>query len=540
MARAVPEVAMRRFDDAQKVKDLWRSQHSDAYALALPGRNLYNQDSPGAFKNDNVFDSTLMISTFRFANRLQSEITPAFQKWLNFIPGVLIPDEDRVSFRVELDKLRDVFFAALHISNFDTAINEYFLELAIGTAAMLVLPGDDDNPILFHTVPQAQLAFEEGPRGIITGVFRTHLVKGRNIERTWPNMIKPSNWEDWLKDNDNEDITIFESTYNDVNGGTWYYDIFVKDNFDNVNSTSETYTRIVEQDFNENPWIVTRWMKVPGEVQGRGPVLFALPDAKVLNKVKEMILKNGALAVAGIWTVRNDGVINSDTVKIVPGAIIPVGATAGTMGPSIQSIAPAGDFNVAQIIVEDLVSSIKTIMLDNQLPPDTGAVRSPTEIIARLKELQQDIGSPFGRMMIELIRPLASRVLNILAAKRLIPNATKVVVDGRFVDVQVTSPLAQADSLSEIEQVTRLLELSSLLGEDILRLGIKVEEIPEHLGLLLGVDTKILRSPDERKELMEEAKQRADEQQRFQQAAQDAQAQRGGIGIRQNPEAVAA
>lgn len=533
MARAVPDVAMRRFNDAQEIKNLWRAQHLDAYALALPGRNLYNQDQPGAFKSDNVFDSTLMISTFRFANRLQSEITPAFQKWLNFVPGVLIPDADRIPFRAELDKLRDVFFAALHISNFDTAINEYFLELAIGTAAMLVLPGDDINPILFHTVPQAQLAFEEGPRGTITGVFRTHSVKGRNIERTWPEMKKPSRWEEWLEDNGNKDVTIFEATYNDVNGGTWYYDIFVKDDLENVASDSETYTRIVERDFTENPWIVTRWMKVPGEVQGRGPVLFALPDAKVLNKVKEMILKNGALAIAGIWTVKNDGVLNSDTVKIVPGAIIPVGATAGTMGPSIQAIAPAGDFNVAQLIVEDLVSSIKTIMLDNQLPPETGAVRSPTEIIARLKELQQDIGSPFGRMMIELIRPLASRVLNILAAKRLIPNATKVVVDGRFVDVQVTSPLAQADSLSEIEQVARLLELTSLLGEDILRLGIKVEEIPEHLGLKLGVDTKILRSPAERKELMEEAKQRADEQQRFQQAAQEAQAQRGGIGVRQ-------
>ena len=38
------------------------------------------------------------------------------------------------------------------------------------------------------------------------------------------------------------------------------------------------------------PWIVARYMKIPGEVFGRGPLVSALPDVKTLNKTLELLL----------------------------------------------------------------------------------------------------------------------------------------------------------------------------------------------------------------------------------------------------------
>jgi hypothetical protein len=55
---------------------------------------------------------------------------------------------------------------------------------------------------------------------------------------------------------------------------------------------------VVERTLRYNPFIVFRWSVMPGEVYGRGPVLFALPDAKSLNKTKELILKNASMAVS--------------------------------------------------------------------------------------------------------------------------------------------------------------------------------------------------------------------------------------------------
>ncbi len=56
-------------------------------------------------------------------------------------------------------------------------------------------------------------------------------------------------------------------------------------------------------------------MKVAGEIYGRGPVITALPDIKTLNKVKELVLKNASLAIAGVYTAADDGVLNPNTIR---------------------------------------------------------------------------------------------------------------------------------------------------------------------------------------------------------------------------------
>ena len=80
---------------------------------------------------------------------------------------------------------------------------------------------------------------------------------------------------------------------------------------------------LAEGRFAESPAIAFRWLKAPGEIYGRGPVMKALPDIRTANKVVELVLKNASIAVTGIWQAEDDGVLNPDTVKLVPGAIIP-------------------------------------------------------------------------------------------------------------------------------------------------------------------------------------------------------------------------
>jgi len=85
-------------------------------------------------------------------------------------------------------------------------------------------------------------------------------------------------------------------------------------------------------------------------------------------------------------------------------------------------------------------------MLDDQLPPQTGAVRTPTEIIERQQELQTSKAAPFGRLNKELIRPLAQMNLNILAKKGLIDE---IKIDGLIFDLQVLNPQAQLNVVSQ-------------------------------------------------------------------------------------------
>lgn len=123
-------------------------------------------------------------------------------------------------------------------------------------------------------------------------------------------------------------------------------------------------------------------------------------------------------------------------------------------------------------------------MLDESLPSEAGPVRSPTEILERIKELQQRTGTPLARYMSEFLKPWANRCLSILFRKGLMES--KVKIDGNLIKAKPTSPLAQQQGLEEIQDLLRFLEITQSLGEKAFALGVKLEDVPEWLGAKFG------------------------------------------------------
>lgn len=498
---------MKRSQAAWTDKDQWRSYLQSAYELALPHRNPYwgsgdgkhpNRQTPGQRKTDAVFDSTLQMSTMRFASRLQSELVPPFMRWGKLTPGPFIPPQMRDKAAGQLKLYTDTLFAAMQMSNFDTAVNEFFLDLAMGTAVMMVVEGDDEMPVRYVTIPQSQVALEENGWGNISGVFRQHSMKARQILDMWPDAELPSGFDKIISGSPDKDIDLSEATYFDTKDKVWYYDVMWKGQLPHA-GRGQTHT-IVKREYKESPWIVTRWIKAAGEVQGRGPVLFALPDAKVLNKVKELVLKNASIAIAGVWTAVDDGVINPNHIRITPGAVIPVGSNGGARGASIQPLKFEGNFDVSQLLGEELAGNIKSMMLDDSLPGEEGPVRSATEFIMRQKKLQADIGSPFGRLMTEFIRPLVQKTLYILSKKGVVPmpNGTSIKINGGTVDIQITSPLAQVQNMNDVQSVIQWLQMAQAAGPEAMLLGVKIEDLPAWLAEKMGVDPALVRDKEER------------------------------------------
>ena len=482
-------------------KTSWESVLRDAFEFALPMRNQYEQKQKGAPKMDRVFDSTAINSTQRFGARMQAGLTPPFQDWADLEPGPLVPKEIEAEVRGKLQAIKAQLFAAIHISNFASASAEYFLDLASGTAAMLVMEGDDDIPIMFNCIPNVQLAIDEGPFGTVDGVFRRFKMKVRNIKRQW----KDANLVDGLTISETDDdpereVDLIEATYYDLKTDAYVYQVIWKEGGDK--KTGDAHD-LVNRSFPDHPWIITRWVKAPGEVWGRGPLLIALPDIKTLNKVKELILKNASLAIAGVWAAADDGVINTSTIKITPGAVIPVAAQG-----NLQPLQFGGRFDVAQLVVEDLQNSIRTMLFDRGLPSETGGVRSATEIIERVKELQQDIGAPYGRMMAEMVRPLIQRCLSILHKKGVLEQEVKV--NGLGVAITVTSPLARLQSLNDLEAVVQWLQISGgLVGPQGVGVGAIIEDVTGWVGQKLGVPQELIRTEEEKSALQKMAGQAA-------------------------------
>jgi len=487
---------IKRAEVAQRKKDEFESLYRDAYEFALPQRQLYGYwegQAQGAKKMARVFDSTAINSTQRFANRLQSGIFPPQRKWCRLEAGPDIPEDRRAQALAILDSYNDKMFTVIKQSNFDIAIGEFLLDLAVGTAGMLVLPGDDVQPINFIPVPMFLISYEEGANGQVDKIYRRMRMKAEAVKLQWRDAKFSEVVQQRIDSKPTDEIELLEATVYDNDRGDWCYHVI-----DKISKEEVVYRRM-----NSSPWVISRYSKIAGEIYGRGPLLTALPDIKTLNKTLELVLKNASLAISGVYTAADDGVLNPQTVKLVPGAIIPVARNGGPQGESLKPLARSGDFNVSQIVIQDLRANIKRTLLDESLPPDNMSARSATEVVERMKELAQNLGSAFGRLINETMVPLVARILSVMDERGLIDLPLRV--NGLEVKVSPVAPLAMAQNMEEINNVIQFMQIAQTLGSEG-QLAVKTGDLIDFLGDKLGVPAAIRNTPAERAFLMEEQK----------------------------------
>lgn len=521
--RLKPEEILKRQELAQRKKDEFQQLYHDAYEFALPQRQLYGiweGGATGSKKMARVFDSTAINSTQRFANRLQSVVFPPQRKWSRLEPGVQIPDEQKPRAQEVLDAYGEKMFAVLRQSNFDIAIGEFLLDLAVGTACMMVQPGDDVSPINFVPVPLFLVCYEEGANGQVDNVYRRMRIKGESIIRQWPDAKIPPALQSKIDQKPTDDVELIEATIYDHKRGDYCYHVLWK----------EGKEELVYRRKNYSPWVISRYMKVAGEIYGRGPLLTALPDIKTLNKTIELLLKNASLAVAGVYTAADDGVLNPNTVKIIPGAIIPVARNGGPQGPALQPLPRSGDFNVSQLVINDLRSNVKRILLDESLPPDNMSARSATEIVERMKELAQNLGSAFGRLINETMIPLVTKILEVMDERGLIRMPLRV--NGLEIKVTPVAPLAMAQNMEEVNAILQYAQLMQGFGADG-QLALKNDAVVDYVGDKLGVPAVVRNDATERAVLLEEAQAQQQQQAMAMQMAAMQQAQPAPEGMPQ-------
>jgi len=491
------EQLRKRSNAAWNRKEPWRAIYDEAYEFGLPQRNLYDgtweSGTTGQNKGLRVFDSTAVHSTQRFANRLQSGLFPPDKRWMDLQPGTDIPAERNSDVREALQLFTKRFFALIRQTNFDLAMGEFLLDLCVGTAALMVQKGKGDQKINYTAVPSFLIAFEEGPDGNAQNVYRRMKMPVENILRTWPDAELDAVLLQLLEDDPTNNVQLREATIFNVADNQWGYYIWHQANEDET-------AIILERKLKRSVWVVSRFLKVSGEIMGRGPLLSALADIKTVNKAIELLLKNASINIAGVYTAIDDGVLNPSTIRIVPGAVIPVARNGGPQGPSLQPLPRSGDLQLSQLVINDLRLQIKKTLLDDSMPPDNMSARSATEIIERMRDLAVNLGSSFGRMIHEAMVPIVKLTLEEMGDQGLIDLPLKI--DGLEVQIVPVSPLAQAQNLDEVQNVLQWLSVASQLGPVGLATA-NMEGISDWVADQLGVPICLRTTPEERTETAE-------------------------------------
>ena len=375
---------MQLYKRALDEREVWLSRWKNAMRYTIP-----TDDTEAA----TLFDATAADAVDNLAASMYSLLTPPESLWINLVrESDLSPDAE-----VATAMLR----AHLNDSNFYTTVHQCYIDLVVlGTACLFMAenPIGSDSAFSFTAIPMKDIAILPGM------VFHTTSLPACDLMERYPQFVFPANMRDTIKSNPQTPIRLVQALI----GKDFTAWVDVGGDFEN--------NIVARGTFETNPYIIFRWSLVSGELYGRGPVLRALPDIKTANKVVELVLKNATIAVSGIWQADDDGVINLSNINLTPGAIIPKAVGSSGLTP----LRSGSDFDVSQIILQDLRDRIRHTLLADRLGLLSDKEMTATEILARNSDMVRILGATYGRLLHEFIKPLCERGLQILSRRGLI------------------------------------------------------------------------------------------------------------------------
>ncbi|MGE0190317.1 MAG: portal protein [Dongiaceae bacterium] len=492
---------LERFGKAVTRRRNWEDRWQDCYDYSLLQREGFYGETEGEDRTDRIFDETAVVGVQEFASRMQSGFCPAFMRWVKFDAGPGVPIDQRENIAKGLEEIEADFFDVINHSNFNQEIYEALLEIAVGTAAILVEENDEpDRPARFTAVPLTQIWLEKDPFDGIGAVFYAPKMRAGDLLIKWPKAkINNSELSQAIDREPEKEVEVVCVTYRD-----WS---IRSEEVNRLCVIVKQYEDLIyEEEFRgegSNPWIVGRWSKSAGEVYGRGPLLNAMPAIKTLNLTHQLILENAELAISGMWQGDDDGVLNPDTVRLVPGTVIP--KAPGSSG--LQPLETPGRFDVGDMIIEKMQHNVRKALYNETLGPREGTPPSATEVSERMADLARQIGSPFGRIMSEIIEPMVRRVLYIRRKQ----GAIKIPrIGGRYITIRPTAALAKAQRFDDINNERYFYQtIGELYGPEMVALVSKPEEVAARFAELYQVSKNPLRSKIEIKQIMQKLQQAA-------------------------------
>ncbi len=476
----------------------WESIWRECYDYALPSRSGALSPAGGQAKPERLFDGTAPDAVDQLAASLLAQLTPPWARWFGLGPGTDSSPDERGLLAPELERVAAVLQSHFDRSNFAVEMHQCYLDLAVaGTASLLVeeAPLGEASALRFTAVPLPQIAFEESASGRLDATFRRWDMPVARARARFPGVELPAFALERADRDPGATFAVIEAVLpcnhngnhdgnDDGAEGFRYLAVADSETGAEFGAASEA-TVLAQGRFAHSPFINFRWLKAPGEIYGRSPVMKALPDIKTANKVVELVLKNASIAVTGIWQADDDGVLNPATVRLVPGAIIPKAVGSAGLTP----LEAPGRFDVSQLVLEELRARIRQAMLADKLGQVSGPRMTATEVLERAAEMARALGATYGRLQSELLTPLLLRAVAILVRRGEIPPLT---VDGRRIALEYKSPLARNQARMDAQHTLLWLEAVRALGPEGLA-AVDHAQAARWLGRAFGVPGELIR-----------------------------------------------
>ena len=487
-------------------RSTWESHWQEIADLMLPRKaEITKERSRGDKRSTQIFDATAIHSLELLAASLHGMLTSSANRWfsLRFKEAALNENGEA---REWLEDSIDKMYLGFARSNFQQEIFENYHDLiAFGTSCLMV-EEDEEDIIRFSARHIKEIYVEENKKGLIDNVYRKFKLTADQAMQKFgaENLSKEVNTTH--KTNPYDEVEICHVVRPRFN-----YDSSKKDKknmkFQSVYFEHGTDHIISIGGFNENPYVVSRYLKSSTEIYGRSPAMSALSDCKVLNKMVEHGLKAAAKMIDPPLLVPDDSMLAP--VRMTPGSL------NYYRSGSRDRIEP---LNIGQNTASTLNAenqrreAIAKMFHVDQLQVQSNRTMTATEVLQRNEEKMRILGPVMGRIQSELLEPMINRVFLIMLRNRLFAEAPAILAN-QEIDIEYVSPMAIAQKGQELQNVMRGLELFGSLSQSMPVMDyIDENGLVKQLIQTLGLPARMIKS-DKQVEAIRMERQEAQQQQ---------------------------
>lgn len=468
------------WNQADSDRGTYKTHWQQIVDLCLPERNDYTGwRQPGMKRNQQIYDATPVFALIQFANGLHSLLTSPSLRWF-----ALRCDDDRIDnlqvvrawFDAVANEMYAYFGGPRH--NFASQSHELYLDLgSVGTAVMAELESERSG-ILFSTRGLKECVIFENEEDRVDKLIRRWKWTAKQAVQNWG--LAAVGAKVAKAYTDGKDDAQFHFLHevsprlvrNPDRSGESRHKAF-----QSIYVAEEGGDIIAESGFDDFPYHCPRLSKASNEIYGRGCGQTALPDMKMLNELMKMIVKSAQKVVDPPLQVPDDGFVLP--IKTVPGSQNFYRSNSPAQA-RITPIETRARLDVGFELLKDTQQKINRAFFVEWMTMPTadpndlagaGKGVTATWVLQQRDDRMRLLSPLLSRLQSEFLGPLVERTFNILwrkSKKMGFGNGSPFppppeVLSGRQWHTEYVSPIAIAQKSSEMDSVSRLIQLQQVL-----------------------------------------------------------------------------
>lgn len=482
-----------RWDQLETSASNWKTHWQECYENIVPRKeDVIATRMPGDRRNSDLYDTTAVLANEMLASALHGMLTNPETRFFELTFGDPELDEDP-EVKDWCQDSGNRMFRVLNNTNFQTEIYEIYIDLgAIGTAC-LYMGEHDESVVNFSARAMKEVRIDENNLGLIDVVYRLFKWRPHQIIQEFGEDRVPGDVIRAAEKNSQDTMEIIHAV---EPKGKLSKDDPKKHKYKSTYVLKNQKFILSKDGFREFPYAVPRWSKTTGEIYGRGPGMAMLPDIMMVNAMMLTVIQGAQKTVDPPLMVQDDGVIG--TVRLTPGGLTIVRPGSEMIKPLITD----ARIDFGQKMVEDVRNRIRAGYYVDQLQLQQGPQMTAEEVKQRTEEKLRLMGPVLGRQHFELLRPLITRLFDIMSRKEMLAEPPKKI-QGKNFDVRYSSLIARAQRMSEGQNILRA---TQLLGPMIqvkpsMADVIKSDDIVREIWDIYGIKHSLLMTPQELKKM---------------------------------------